>query len=223
MSGFILVVEDEPKLATLLEDYLRAAGFEAASIADGREVMPAVRARRPEAILLDLMLPGKPGLDVFREVRAYADIPVVMVTARVEEVDRLVGLELGADDYVCKPYSPREVVARLKAVLRRGRREQPQGRPAGLALDAQRYEAMLDGHLLELTPVEFRLLRTLAARPGRIFPRAELLDNLYEDHRVVADRTVDSHVKNLRRKLQRVRPEEEIVHSVYGVGYKLEL
>ena len=222
MSGFILVVEDEPKLATLLEDYLRASGFDAASIADGRQVMPAVRARRPEAILLDLMLPGKSGLDVFKEVRAYADIPVVMVTARVEEVDRLLGLELGADDYVCKPFSPREVVARLKAVLRRGRRESQQP-PEGLSLDAQRYEAMLDGHLLELTPVEFRLLRTLAARPGRIFPRAELLDNLYEDHRVVADRTVDSHVKNLRRKLQKVRPEEEIVHSVYGVGYKLEI
>jgi len=222
MSGFILVVEDEPKLASLLEDYLRASGFEAATIADGREVLPAVRRREPQAILLDLMLPGKPGLDVFREVRAHADIPVIMVTAKVEEVDRLLGLELGADDYICKPYSPREVVARVKAVLRRGRRETAAG-PTGLALDGQRYEAVLDGVLLELTPVEFRLLRTLAARPGRIFPRAELLDNLYEDHRVVADRTVDSHVKNLRRKLQKVRPEEEIVHSVYGVGYKLEI
>jgi two-component system response regulator BaeR len=222
MSGYILVVEDEPKLATLLLDYLRLSGFEADAVADGREVLPAVKARRPEAVLLDLMLPGKPGLEVFKELRAYADIPVVMVTARVEEVDRLLGLELGADDYICKPYSPREVVARVKAVLRRGRRDTGAG-PTGLALDGQRYEAVLDGVLLELTPVEFRLLRTLAARPGRIFPRAELLDNLYEDHRVVADRTVDSHVKNLRRKLQKVRPAEEIVHSVYGVGYKLEI
>jgi two-component system response regulator BaeR len=222
MSGFILVVEDEPKLASLLEDYLRASGFEAATIADGREVLPAVRQREPQAILLDLMLPGKPGLDVFREVRAHADIPVIMVTAKVEEVDRLLGLELGADDYICKPYSPREVVARVKAVLRRGRPAR-EATPAGLRLDAERYEAVLDGVLLELTPVEFRLLRTLAARPGRIFPRAELLNNLYQDHRVVADRTVDSHVKNLRRKLQKVRPEEEIVHSVYGVGYKLEI
>jgi two-component system, OmpR family, response regulator BaeR len=221
MSGLILVVEDEPKLASLLEDYLRASGFEAATVADGREVLPAVRRRTPEAILLDLMLPGKPGLDVFREVRAFADIPVIMVTAKVEEVDRLLGLELGADDYICKPYSPREVVARVKAVLRRGRPAKEA--PAGLKLDAARYEAVLDGALLELTPVEFRLLRTLAARPGRIFPRGELLGNLYEDHRVVADRTVDSHVKNLRRKLQKVRPDEEIVHSVYGVGYKLEI
>jgi two-component system, OmpR family, response regulator BaeR len=145
-----------------------------------------------------------------------------MVTALVEEVDRLLGLELGADDYICKPYSPREVVARVKAVLRRNARAQavPGG---GLALDEGRYEALLDGEALALTPVEFRLLKTLASRPGRIFPRAELLDSLYADHRVVADRTVDSHVKNLRRKLQRVRPGDDLVHSVYGVGYKLEL
>jgi two-component system response regulator BaeR len=168
------------------------------------------------------MLPGRSGLEVFKELRAMADIPVVMVTALVEEVDRLVGLELGADDYVCKPFSPREVVARVKAVLRRGAREEARG-AGGLALDEARYEALLDGKALELTPVEFRLLNTLASRPGRIFPRAELLDSLYADHRVVADRTVDSHVKNLRRKLQRVRPGEDIVHSVYGVGYKLEI
>ncbi len=221
MSAYVLVVEDEPKLARLLKEYLVASGYEAASLSDGREVLPSVRARAPDAILLDLMLPGRPGLEVFKELRAHADIPVIMVTARVEEVDRLLGLELGADDYICKPYSPREVVARVGAVLRRGRRDA--GRAAALTLDAERYEAVLDGVLLQLTPVEFRLLRTLATRPGRIFPRGELLDSLYEDHRVVADRTVDSHVKNLRRKLQRVRPEEEIVHSVYGVGYKIEL
>ena len=219
----MLVVEDEPKLASLLVDYLRAAGCEAESVADGRQVMPLVQARTPDAILLDLMLPGMNGLDVFKAVRAQADIPVIMVTARVEEVDRLLGLELGADDYVCKPYSPREVVARVKAVLRRGRRGGEAPSADGLAIDAARYEATLDGVLLELTPVEFRLLRKLASRPGRIFPRAELLDGLYTDHRVVADRTVDSHVKNLRRKLQKVRPDREIVHSVYGVGYKLEI
>jgi two-component system response regulator BaeR len=155
------------------------------------------------------------------KVRAFADIPIVMVTALVEEVDRLVGLELGADDYICKPYSPREVVARVKAVLRRGARGREE-KVAGLTLDESRYEALLDGALLDLTPVEFRLLKTLASRPGRIFPRAELLDSLYADHRVVADRTVDSHVKNLRRKLQKVRAGEDLVHSVYGVGYKLE-
>jgi two-component system response regulator BaeR len=218
----VLIVEDEPKLAKLLEDYLRAAGFGTRCVVDGRDVIPAVERDRPDIVLLDLMLPGRGGLEVFRELRAVADIPVVMVTALVEEVDRLVGLELGADDYICKPFSPREVVARVKAVLRRGSRTG--ARPAsGLTLDEARYEALLDGKPLELTPVEFRLLNTLASRPGRIFPRAELLDSLYADHRVVADRTVDSHVKNLRRKLQRVRPGEDIVHSVYGVGYKLEI
>ncbi|HEX4780681.1 MAG TPA: response regulator [Usitatibacter sp.] len=219
---YVLVVEDEPKLSTLLDEYLRASGFETRVLADGRDVLPAIEERKPDIILLDLMLPGRPGLEVFKEVRAAHDIPVVMVTALVEEVDRLVGLELGADDYICKPYSPREVVARVKAVLRRGGRGTTSGSP-GLALDATRYEAMLDGTPLELTPVEFRLLNTLASRPGRIFPRAELLDSLYADHRVVSDRTVDSHVKNLRRKLQRVRPNEDLVHSVYGVGYKLEI
>jgi len=218
---YILVVEDEPKLARLLEDYLRAAGFEVSHVSDGRDVRGSVVARRPDLVVLDLMLPGLHGLEVFKQVRAEADIPVVMLTALVEEVDRLVGLELGADDYICKPFSPREVVARIKAVLRRGERASPPN--LGLTLDESRYEAMLDGQSLPLTPVEFRLLKTLAARPGRIFPRGELLDGLYNDHRVVADRTVDSHVKNLRRKLQKVRSDEDVIHSVYGVGYKLEL
>jgi len=222
---FILVVEDEPKLAKLLEDYLNAAGFETRCLADGRDVAAALERQRPDLVLLDLMLPGRHGLEVFKDIRAVGNIPIVMVTALVEEVDRLVGLELGADDYICKPYSPREVVARVKAVLRRAAHaaEAAREKAHGLALDEARYEALLDGKALELTPVEFRLLKTLASRPGRIFPRGELLDSLYADHRVVADRTVDSHVKNLRRKLQRVRPGEDIVHSVYGVGYKIEL
>src|SRR5690349_1405285 len=222
VQPYVIVVEDEPKLSTLLDEYLRASGFETKVLDDGRDVLPAVAERKPDIILLDLMLPGRGGLEVFKEVRAAYDIPVVMVTALIEEVDRLVGLELGADDYICKPYSPREVVARVKAVLRRGGKGTAIGTP-GLTLDAARYEAMLDGQALDLTPVEFRLLNTLASRPGRIFPRAELLDSLYADHRVVSDRTVDSHVKNLRRKLQRVRPGDDLVHSVYGVGYKLEL
>ncbi len=224
-AAYVLIVEDEPKLAKLLEDYLRASGFETAGLADGREVLPSVKQRRPDLILLDLMLPGRGGLDVFKEVRAFADVPVVMVTAMVEEVDRLVGLEIGADDYVCKPFSPREVVARVKAVLRRGARlaGSPQDPPRGLEMDDERYEAMFDGKPLDLTPVEFRLLKALASRPGRIFPRAQLLDELYADHRIVSDRTVDSHVKNLRKKLDDVRPGAELVRSVYGVGYKLEL
>jgi two-component system response regulator BaeR len=219
----ILIVEDEPKLAALEADYLKAAGFETHSIADGREVLPWVRAQPPDLILLDLMLPGRDGLEICRELRAsdderIRDVPIVMVTAKVEEIDRLIGLDLGADDYVCKPFSVRELVARVRAILRRRRTPS-----TALLIDDERHLAELDGKPLDLTPVEFRLLRTLASSPGRVFPRERLLERLYEDHRVVTDRTVDAHVKNLRRKLEEVRPGEDVVRSIYGVGYKLEL
>jgi two-component system response regulator BaeR len=212
----ILIVEDEPKLAALESDYLKSQGYETHCIADGLEVAPWVRANAPDLILLDLMLPGRDGLEVCRELRTFTDVPIVMVTAKVEEIDRLVGLEIGADDYVCKPFSIRELVARVRAILRR-----PRSAPTGLVLGEQ--SATLDGKTLDLTPVEFRLLRALASSPGRVFPRERLLERLYEDHRVVTDRTVDAHVKNLRRKLEEVRPGEELVRSIYGVGYKLEL
>ena len=215
----ILIVEDEAKLAALEADYLRAEGFEPHSIANGLEVVPWVRAHEPDLILLDLMLPGRDGLDICRELRTFSDVPIVMVTARVEEIDRLIGLDLGADDYVCKPFSARELIARVKAILRRGRMPVA----SSLALDEERHRATLDGRELDLTPVEFRLLRTLASAPGRVFSRDKLLEHLYADHRVVTDRTVDAHVKNLRRKLEEVRPGQELVHSIYGVGYKLEL
>ena len=214
----ILIVEDEPKLAALVADYLRAAGFETECIADGREVVPAVKAALPDLILLDLMLPGRDGLDICRDVRTFSDVPIIMVTAKVEEIDRLIGLDLGADDYVCKPFSVRELVARVRAILRR-----PRAASGALVIDEERHVAALDGRALDLTPVEFRLLRTLASAPGRVFPRERLLERLYEDHRVVTDRTVDAHVKNLRRKLEEIRPGEELVRSIYGVGYKLEL
>jgi two-component system response regulator BaeR len=214
----ILIVEDEPKLAALEADFLRNAGFETHSIADGLAVVPWVRQNAPDLILLDLMLPGRDGLEICREVRTFSDVPIVMVTAKVEEIDRLVGLDLGADDYVCKPFSVRELVARVRAILRRGR-----GSTTGLVLNEDKHLAELDGRALELTPVEFRLLRALASAPGRVFPRERLLERLYDDHRVVTDRTVDAHVKNLRRKLEEVRPGEDLVRSIYGVGYKLEL
>ena len=219
----IYIVEDEPKLARLLADYLHAAGYVTTIIGDGREVVPAMQAQRPDLILLDLMLPGRDGLSVCREVRATSAVPIIMVTARVEEVDRLIGLELGADDYICKPFSPREVVARVKAVLRRSTGARDAATTARLVIDDERLVAALDGKPLELTQVEFRLLKTLAARPGRIFSRDQLLNSIYADHRVVTDRTVDSHVKNLRRKLTQVCGDEEIIRSIYGAGYKLEL
>jgi two-component system response regulator BaeR len=212
----ILIVEDELKLAALESDYLRSQGYDTHCIADGRDVVSWVRANAPDLILLDLMLPGRDGLEICRELRTFTDVPIVMVTAKVEEIDRLVGLDLGADDYVCKPFSIRELVARVRAILRR-----PRSAPTGLSVDEHR--ATLDGKELDLTPVELRLLRTLASSPGRVFPRERLLERLYEDHRVVTDRTVDAHVKNLRRKLEEARPGEELVRSIYGVGYKLEL
>jgi two-component system, OmpR family, response regulator BaeR len=214
----ILIVEDEPKLAALEADYLKSAGFDTHIIGEGDQVAGWVRANAPDLILLDLMLPGRDGLDVCKDLRAFSDVPIVMVTAKVEEVDRLVGLDLGADDYVCKPFSVRELVARVKAILRR-----PRTADTGLVLNEEKHQAELDGKPVGLTPVEFRLLRALAASPGRVFPRERLLEKLYDDHRVVTDRTVDAHVKNLRRKLQEIRPGEDLVRSIYGVGYKLEL
>ncbi len=230
MSGpavpYVLVVEDEPRLALLMADYLRANAMEAAVLDHGDAVLPSVHARMPDLIVLDLMLPGTDGLAICRALRAFSDVPVLMLTARVEEVDRLIGLEAGADDYVCKPFSPREVVARVKAILRRQRRNTATAALAqsttGLCCDGERLEARLQGALLPLTPVEFRLLRVLAASPGRVFSRDRLLDQLHDDKRALSDRAIDSHVKNLRRKLQAVLPEQELIHSIYGVGYRYD-
>ena len=219
----ILIVEDEPKLAALVGDYLRAGGYDLSWVADGLEAIPAIKSRQPDLVLLDLMLPGRDGLDICRELRSFSNVPVIMLTARVEEIDRLLGLELGADDYICKPFSPREVVARVKAILRRARGNGEQDSGIALRIDEATHSAMFHGVPLELTPVEFRLLKTLAANPGRVFSRDHLLDNLYLDHRVVTDRTVDSHIKNLRRKLQQVAPGQDPIRSIYGVGYKLEI
>jgi two-component system, OmpR family, response regulator BaeR len=220
----VVIVEDEAKLADLMRDYLAKEGFEVTVLHRGDEVEPWVAAHPPDLVLLDLMLPGKSGLDVCRALRATTDVAIIMVTARVDEIDRLLGLELGADDYICKPFSPREVVARVKAVLRRVRRGAAEaGEPAaGVKLDPAGYRASIGGRDLALTAVEFQLLRVLAEHPGRIFTRDQLMDAMYRDERVVADRTIDSHVKKIRRKIAAVLPEREIVHSVYGVGYKYE-
>jgi two-component system response regulator BaeR len=219
VNARILIVEDEPKLAELLRDYLAAAGYATTWLARGDEVEPWVRKHAPALVLLDLMLPGKDGLEVCRALRAFTAVPVVMMTARIEEVDRLLGLELGADDYICKPYSPREVVARVKAVLRRATNVAVD---PGLKLDAEGFRAALDGKALDLTAIEFRLLAALAAHPGRILTRERLMDAIYSDQRVVSDRTVDSHVKKLRRKLAAAAPARELIHSVYGLGYRFE-
>jgi two-component system response regulator BaeR len=221
MADRILIVEDEEKLAGLLRDYLVQDGFEVAVLHRGDQVEEWVRTHPTDLVLLDLMLPGKGGLDVCKALRATTDVSIVMVTARVDEIDRLLGLELGADDYICKPFSPREVVARVKAVLRRvKRRDAPQD--GGLTLDDLGYRAAIGGKDLGLTAVEYQLLKVLASHPGRIYTRDQLMDMMYRDERVVSDRTVDSHVKKIRRKIAALLPDREIVHSVYGVGYKYE-
>jgi two-component system response regulator BaeR len=222
MADRILIVEDEEKLAGLLRDYLVQEGYEVAVLGRGDEVEAWVRAHPTDLILLDLMLPGKNGLEVCKALRASGTpVSIIMVTARVDEIDRLLGLELGADDYICKPFSPREVVARVKAVLRRSRRGDTPAE-SGLTLDPVGYKAILAGKDLGLTAVEFELLRVLAAHPGRIYTREQLMDLMYHDQRVVSDRTVDSHIKKIRRKVATVLPERELVHSVYGLGYKYE-
>ena len=222
MSGNILIVEDEPKLASLLSDYLKASGFETSCLSNGSDVVPWFREHKPDLILLDLMLPGRDGMEICKDIRAFSPVPIIMVTARIEEIDRLLGLELGADDYICKPFSPRELVARVKAVLRRttgGRALQAEG----LVLDEDSYRATLHGRNLDLTAVEFKLLHLLAAKPGRIFGRQQLMDRIYPDDRSVSDRTIDSHIKKLRRKIEAVDPDARLIHSVYGVGYKFEV
>jgi len=222
MPDRILIVEDEEKLAGLLRDYLAQEGFEVSVLHRGDEVERWVDTHPTDLVLLDLMLPGKNGLDVCKALRATGrDLSIIMVTARVDEIDRLLGLELGADDYICKPFSPREVVARVKAVLRRTKRSEAPAENR-LELDESGYKASLAGKDLGLTAVEFELLKVLAAHPGRIYTREQLMDLMYRDQRVVSDRTVDSHVKKIRRKIAAVLPDRDIVHSVYGLGYKYE-
>ena len=221
MGERVLIVEDEAKLAGLLRDYLVQDGFEASVLHRGDEVEPWVSTHDVDLVLLDLMLPGKNGLEVCKALRASSGVAIIMVTARVEEIDRLLGLELGADDYICKPFSPREVVARVKAVLRRAKRGERPGE-AGVKLDEAGYRATIGGKDLNLTAVEFQLLKVLADHPGRIYTREQLMDAMYRDERVVADRTVDSHIKKIRRKITAVLPDREVVHSIYGLGYKYE-
>jgi two-component system response regulator BaeR len=225
MSKHILVVEDETDLAQILVDYLKRDGFIATTLADGLKAMTELQRNPPDLLLLDIMLPGLDGVSIIRELRKFSNLPVIMATARVEEIDRLIGLELGADDYICKPYSPREVVARVKTVLRR-----IQTMPAspslasgagssGLTIDADALQARVAGKNLDLTQKELKLLQALTARPGRIFSRGQLLDTLYEDNLDVSERAIDSHLKNLRKKLALAMPESEPIRSIYGVGF----
>jgi DNA-binding response OmpR family regulator len=219
----ILVVDDEPKIVTLARDYLEHAGFAVLTSADGRDALTTFRQRRPDLVVLDLGLPGLDGLDVTRELRRDSTVPIVMLTARDDEFDKLLGLELGADDYLTKPFSPRELVARVRAVLRRAERPPDSAETihaADVVLDLPRMRAEVAGTAVDLTPTEFSLLATMAARPGRIFTRAQLLDALHGIAFDTYERAIDSHVKNLRRKIEPDPRRPRYVLTVYGVGYR---
>jgi DNA-binding response OmpR family regulator len=223
-SRTILVVDDEPRIVELARDYLEHAGFKVITAGDGRAALDAARRNHPDLIVLDLGLPGLDGLDVTRELRRDGSIPIVMVTARDDELDKLLGLELGADDYLTKPFSPRELVARVKAVLRRTDRPAEASdviRVGELQLDVPRMRTEVAGKTVDLTPTEFTLLATLARQPGRIFTRSQLLDALHGVAFESYERAIDSHIKNLRRKLEPDPREPRYVLTVYGVGYRL--
>lgn len=218
----VLLVEDESRLASVVLEYLHAAKYRTHWEERGAPAIEAALSLKPALILLDLNLPDMDGLTVCRKIRQHAKVPIVMLTARTEEIHRVLGLDAGADDYVCKPFSPNELVARVRAVLRRANWPADEPRLVGLTIDEERHSATLDGKPLDLTPVEFRLLFTLLKSVGRVFSRGQLLDLIYDDTRDVTDRAIDSHVRNLRAKLREARPEEDYIRSVYGVGYKFE-
>lgn len=220
----ILIVEDEPKIAELIADYLRSNNYTTTHIDHGDQVLPWLEQNTPQIVMLDIMLPGMDGLALCREIRQRSEhMGIIMLTARVEEIDRLLGLEIGADDYICKPFSPREVLARTKALLRRISQITPTDDAEAscpLTLDHTGWRALVNGKDLGLTAIEFQLLSVMMQTPGRIYSREQLMEQMYRDHRIVSERTVDSHIKKLRKKIADVWPERDIIHSVYGVGYK---
>ncbi|RBW41554.1 two-component system response regulator BaeR [Psychromonas sp. B3M02] len=222
MANSILIVEDEIKLANLLADYFKLTDYEPHLIDHGDLVIDWVKTHQPSVILLDLMLPGTDGITLCKAIRAFSDVPILMVTAKVDEIDRLLGLELGADDYICKPFSPREVVARVNTVMRRVKNSHSVTSP-GFSLDENRLVAIFNGTESSLTSVEFQLLKRLANKPSRIFTREQLMQNMYSDDRIVNNRTIDSHIKKLRKKLIDISQGEDLIQSVYGAGYRLVL
>ena len=225
MNETILVVDDEPKIVRLARDYLEKSGFKVLTSGDGQQALAITRQERPDLIVLDLMLPGMDGLDVCRTIRRESDVPIIMLTARAEETDQLIGLELGADDYITKPFSPRALVARVRALLRRTQGnllQQETLRIGDMELDLRRKQLILKGEIIHLTRSEFLLLETLAKHPGQPLSREQLLEKL---HGVVfdgVDRSVDSHIKNLRRKIEPDPADPIYIQTVYGFGYKFQ-
>jgi two-component system, OmpR family, alkaline phosphatase synthesis response regulator PhoP len=219
----VLVVEDEIEIARVVRDYLRNAGFEVIVVGDGGSAVASVRSAKPDLLVLDLGLPGRDGIDVAREIRRWSDTPIVMLTARGDETDRIVGLEIGADDYVVKPFSPKELVARVRAVLRRTRaaaRGDEVVRAGDVEIDTAKMRVSVGGTQVDLTPTEFQLLATLAREPGRVFTRAQLLDAVHGVAIESYERAIDAHVKNIRRKIEPEPGSPRYVVTVHGVGYR---
>lgn len=218
----VWVIEDDPKISELLLMYLKNSGYEAKAAYDGLEGLRCVREQAPDAVILDWMLPGLDGIGVCKEIRAFSDVPILMLTARVDEVDRLLGLETGADDYVCKPFAPREVIARVRALLRRA-----EGRvktlPQPLEIDDASFRIRWRSHWLNLTRIEFLMFRLLLSRPGRVYSRDQLLTSMHDGLRDISDRAIDTHIKNLRKKVQAIDPQSDCIASVYGVGYRFDM
>ncbi|WP_415238684.1 response regulator [Seleniivibrio woodruffii] len=225
MNRKILVIEDETQISSILKDYLQQSGFEVFTLDTGAGAVDTIKKMVPDAVILDLMLPDTDGLEICRQVRKFSNVPILIATAKVEEIDRLIGLELGADDYICKPFSPREVVARVKAVLRRLSPETAEDvLTAGpVTIQPSKYQVNVNGNDLTLTRSEFELLYIMAKNPGRVFSRTDLIANVHGYEFEGYERTIDSHVKNLRKKLAGAVDGKELIQTVYGVGYKFDM
>jgi len=220
----ILIIEDEKKIAELIRDYLLNAGYDVFCMDRGDTAVSYVKKENPELILLDIMLPGMDGTEICREIRKFSTIPIIMITAKVEEIDRIIGLELGADDYICKPFSPREMVARVKAVLRRSSSDSS-GKTISLGpifLDEDKHQVIIDNKDIKLTHSEYDLLKVMLSKPDKVFTRSELINRVQGYDFEGYERTIDSHIKNIRKKIADRLPNQDIICSVYGVGYKLQ-
>ena len=224
-ESHILIVEDEKEIAEILKDYLENDGYRVSWLYHGDTVISFVKKEKPDMVLLDLMIPGVDGKTLCREIRKFSDIPVIMITAKVEEIDRIIGFEVGADDYICKPFSPREVVVRVKAVLRRFSHSETITEKilsaGSVELNTDTHQVLVGGNPLELTPNEFNILSVMIERPDTVFTRSQLIEKVQGYNYEGYERTIDFHIKNLRKKLSAVIPGHKVIQSVYGIGYKL--